>query len=387
MRNEATVRPLNVLVATPGGGVGQGGIDRIMAALKAELERQPDRTIHARFRATRGTGHVALAPFSLIRFCADMAISRLSGRVDLIHINLASYGSTHRKLVIASWARLLRIPYVIHLHGAEYRSFWTSADTRLNRRIGRMFTQAARVIVLGSPWREFVAERVPDARGRIVVVPNAVAQPKLAHRGGGESTHILFLGRIEERKGVPDLVRALARMRDVSGWRATIAGDGAVTELRAQVAKLCLADKVTIPGWLGPKETAELLVSGDVLTLPSLAENLPMSVIEAMASGLAVVVTPVGAVEDIVADGQTGLLVPPRDDRRLAEALKKLVTDHALCRRLGTAAQSFQRAHLSIEPYAEKICSVWVDALSDVRAHQLEGRTSSLPSSVQTRKP
>lgn len=376
MRSEATVRPLNVLVATPGGGGGQGGIDRIMAALKAELGNRSGATIRARFLATRGSGHIALAPFSLIRFCTDMVVSRLFGRVDLIHINLASYGSTYRKLIIANWARLLQIPYVIHLHGAEYRSFWTSADANLNRRICRMFERASRVIVLGSPWREFVAERAPETSARVVIVPNAVAQPKLQHRGGGESVHILFLGRIEARKGVPDLIGALVRMRDVPGWRATIAGDGAVPELRTQIMDLGLDDKVTIPGWLGPDETAELLATGDILTLPSLAENLPMSVIEAMACGLAVVVTPVGAVEDIVTDGQTGLLVPPRDEKRLAMALTKLVADAALRARLGAAAQAFQRVHLSIHPYADKICSVWVDAVFDARSREPEQRNA-----------
>jgi glycosyltransferase involved in cell wall biosynthesis len=353
-------RPLQVLVATPAGGTGQGGIDRMMASLKAELAQRPD--IRARFAATRGNGVWGLVGIHLLRFCASMAVARIRGRIDLVHINLASNGSTYRKLIVAGWARMLGIPYVIHLHGAEYRSFWSASDTWLNHRIHGLFERASRIVVLGSPWKAFVAGRVPDARGRIIIVPNAVAQPRLAHTGGGHSVHILFLGRIEERKGVPHLVRALSRMREMEGWHATIAGDGAVENLREQISDLGLSARVAVPGWLGPDETAQLMAAGDILTLPSLSENLPMSIIEAMASGLAVVATPVGAVEDIVTDGETGLLVPPANDGALSEALAKLVQDKDLRQRLGAAAQRFQMAHLAIGPYADTISAIWKEA-------------------------
>lgn len=360
-RDDAIDRPLNVLVATPAGAAGQGGIDRMMAALAAELERRP-RNVVARFAPTRGKGPLWLSGFHLLRFGARMAGARMRGSIDLVHINLASHGSTYRKIAVAAWARALRIPYVVHLHGAEYRSFWSGGDSALDRAIRRLFGRAGRIVVLGTPWRAFIAERVPDARDRIVIVANAVEDARLAHVGGGEEAHILFLGRVEERKGVSSLVRALERMKDVPGWRATIAGDGAVEALRAEIAARGLDGRVDAPGWLGAQDTARLLAAGDILTLPSHAENLPMSVIEAMASGLAVVVTPVGAVEDIVEDGETGLLVPPGDDAALAGALTRLVRDGALRKRLGDAAQAFQRAHLGIGPYADRICAVWRDA-------------------------
>ena len=91
-----------------------------------------------------------------------------------------------------------------------------------------MFEGAARTMVLGEVWRDFVAARAPLAADRIVVVPNATAQPTLPYVGGGERVHILFLGRIGDRKGVPQLGDALARMKHLDNWHATIAGDGHV---------------------------------------------------------------------------------------------------------------------------------------------------------------
>lgn len=363
-----TGKPLNVLVATPAGGTGQGGIDRMMASLKAELERRP-RNVAARFLPTRGTGSVAVSWVPLLQFCARMAAARMRGKIDLVHINLASRGSTYRKIAIAACARLLRIPYVIHLHGGEFRSFWDGSGPLISRSIHALFEKANGIIVLGTPWQAFIAEMVPAARARIVIVPNAVEEPRMAHAGGGASVHILFLGRIEELKGIAELVKALAWMKDVPGWRATLAGDGAVEALRSQIMALGLADRVTVPGWLKADDTARLLATGDILTLPSHIENLPISVIEAMASGLGIVTTPVGAIEDIVKDGETGLLVPPSNARALADALILLVRDETLRRQLGTAAQAFQRQHLNIGPYADGICAVWRDAVARNREH------------------
>lgn len=362
LQRATPVRPLHVLVATPAGATGQGGIDRVMGALKDELARQGDDTIEASFAATRGSGHIGLAPLYFAGFLLRLAALRLAGRLDLVHINLASGGSTYRKLQIARLARLLRLPYVLHLHGAEYRDFWKDDGSRLSRSIRTMFEGAAATMVLGAVWRDFIAARAPAAAARIVIVPNATAQPGLPHVGGGSQVHILFLGRIGDRKGVPQLGDALARMRHHDSWRATIGGDGHVEAARAKAKELGLTERVDLPGWVGPERVAELIATADIMVLPSFAENLPMSVIEAMASGLAVVATPVGAVPDIIKDGETGLLVEPGDVDALAAALTRLVEDAPLRQRLGRAALALHRERLDLAPYARTVSKVWMGA-------------------------
>jgi glycosyltransferase involved in cell wall biosynthesis len=357
---------LNVLVATPVAATGQGGIDRVMATLKGELERDP-RGITATFAATRGGGSLALSPLYMARFLARMVAMRARGGLDLVHINLSSKGSTYRKLLIAATARALGVPYVLHLHGANYRTFWTDDRPWLSRRIRAMFEGAARVVVLGRVWRDFVAERAPGAAGQLVIVPNASAPPVLPHVGGGEQVHILFLGRIGDRKGVPQLGEALFRMKSLPGWRATIAGDGNVDAARAKAAEYGLTDRVDLPGWVGPDCVAELIASADILVLPSFAENLPVSIIEAMADGVAVVATPVGAVEDIVTDGETGLLVPPGDVEALTAALTRLVADPVLRHKVGAAGRALHREKLDLVPFADAMQCVWTEAAATAR--------------------
>ncbi|TIV10499.1 MAG: glycosyltransferase family 4 protein, partial [Mesorhizobium sp.] len=203
---------VHVLVATPSGVSGQGGIDRIMGALKQEFERQEIADIDVRFLVSRGPGHVGFSIFYMFDFCLRMLAARLAKRADVIHINISVSGSTYRKMVIAACARLLSIPYVLHLHGAQYETFWKDDRSFMSRRIEALFERAGRVIVLGGLWRDFVASRAPGAAGNIVIVPNATAVPSLPHVGGGDHVHILFLGRIGDRKGVPQLLDALHRM-------------------------------------------------------------------------------------------------------------------------------------------------------------------------------
>ena len=356
---------MKVLVATPVAATGQGGIDRVMAALKDELERDPRGTLTT-FGATRGGGSLALSPFYLARFLAKMVAMHARRELDLVHINLASNGSTHRKLIVAGLARALGVPYVLHLHGGSYPDFWKPDDSLLSRRIRRMFDGAARIVVLGETWKRFVISRAPETADRVVTIPNAAAPPTLPHVGGGERAHILFLGRISDKKGTPQLGEALNRMRDLN-WRATIAGDGNVEAARAKAVEYGLADRVDLPGWVGADRVAELIATADILVLPSFIENLPLSIIEAMASGVAVVATPVGAVPDIVRDGETGLLVPVGDVDALTAALTRLVGDPALRQRLGKAGLTLHRNKLDLAPFADTMQRVWTQAATTGR--------------------
>ena len=210
LHRDMPTKMLNVLVATPSGRDGQGGIDRIMAALGDELDRQGTDNVHVEFAASRGKGHIALSPFYLAAFMARMTALRLAGKVDVVHINLSSRGSTYRKMQIAWLARLLGIPYVLHLHGGSYDEFW-EADGFMSRRIRSLFTGAARILVLGRAWRDFVALRAPEAADRIVVLPNATAHPALPRRGGGDTAAGRMSGAETARISCSSAASATAR--------------------------------------------------------------------------------------------------------------------------------------------------------------------------------
>src|SRR5690348_2002124 len=142
MLQRLATKPIHVLVATPAGATGQGGIDRVMAGLRDALARAGDDTLAITFGATRGRGSIVMAPLVLSRFLLRMIALRARRQLDLVHINLASYGSTYRKLQIARLARWLGVPYVLHLHGGDYPNFWKADGSRLSSNIRSMFAGA-----------------------------------------------------------------------------------------------------------------------------------------------------------------------------------------------------------------------------------------------------
>jgi glycosyltransferase involved in cell wall biosynthesis len=358
-------RPLRVCVVTPLGRGGRGGIDRMMDEARERLETREPRDISCRFIASRGQGSRWLSPLHVARVVGALALSRLGRRFDVAHINLSSRGSARRKILIAAAARWLRIPYLIHLHGSEFRAYWDAASPGTSRRIRAMMAGAARVVVLGNGWRDYIVARVPERGARVVVLANATRAAARPARAPGGDIVILFLGRLCARKGVPQLVAALSRLPRDSAWRAVLAGDGDVAATRREVARLGLGDRVAIPGWADAAATRELLETSDMLALPSLAENLPMSVIEGMAHGLAVVTTPVGATADIIADGVTGCLVAPGDIEALAQALARLLASASSRERLGAAARFYKSEQLEIGGYVERLIALWRDVASE----------------------
>ena len=354
---------LHVLIATPYGKHGKGGIDRMMDVVDQQARAHADGAVQLRYLITRG--HGALVPSIFIRFIPSifyLFYLILIWKVDVFHVNIVQRGSTLRKLTLCYVARALGVPYVLHLHGSGYRQYWNSSGRFLSRRIQETFNRAAQVVVLGQVWADFVSGQA--AAARISILPNATVAPRQGrvHRNGGEPAHILFLGRLGERKGVPELIQALIQLGAAPSWRATLAGDGQVREAREQIAAAGLSDRVEVPGWAGPDEVERLLASADILVLPSYNENLPLSVIEGMAHGLAVVTTPVGALPDIITQGETGLLCPPGDKDALAEALALLVGDAELRARLGHSARAFHAQHLSADAYFPRLYTIWTGA-------------------------
>lgn len=205
---------------------------------------------------------------------------------------------------------------------------------------------------------EGVARRLYDELGlperQVCVIPNAVDLDR--HRAPSEPGGlrgvlgvppgrplVLTLARLSEQKGLSYLLRAAVHVPEAA---FAVAGEGpGRAALEAEAAALGVADRVR---FLGHREDAPaLLAACDLFALPSLYEGLPLSVLEAMAAGKAVVATAIPGVDEAVADGTTGLLVPPADPEALAEAVRALLADPARRLRLGAAGAERARTHFA----------------------------------------
>ena len=240
------------------------------------------------------------------------AAARAAGDADLVHAHWLPAGAI---------ALSLRKPYVVQVWGT---------DVELARRapwLARPILRRARRVLAASSWLADAARRLgaPD----VAVVPSGVDVPESVEPEA-EPPEVLYAGRLSAEKGVEELLDA------VDGMRLVVAGDGP------------LRDRV--PGALGfvpHDELGRLYGRAAVVACPSRREGFGVVCAEAMAHGRPVVASAVGGLLDLVVDGETGLLVPPRDPPALRRALERLLGDADLRRRLGAAARERIRRRFS----------------------------------------
>lgn len=356
--------PVRVLLATPYGEDGMGGIDRLNDAIVNGFASRPELNIRCRRLVTRGKGGLAMAQPIFATAMAKLAFSALRGEVDLLHIHLSVKGSSYRKAIMAKAARALGVPYALHLHGTNYREFWRSTDGAVRAEIDRMFLHAVKILVLGEFWATVVRDMLPEVSAKIIIMPNATdgvanaAEPAAPD----EPVRITFLGQLGERKGTPDFVAALGKLKDHDNWTATIAGDGAIQQTKEQLRDLGLEGRVSVPGWLDAAERNRLLQKSDMLVLPSYAENLPMVLLEAFAHGVATIITPVGAIAEVVSHNRNGLLVEPGNVDGLSNCIERLVYDRDFRIALGRTARRDHAQRFDMGRNLERLGRVWREA-------------------------
>ena len=193
-------------------------------------------------------------------------------------------------------------------------------------------------------------------RERVTVIPNGVdverfaaAQPDPSVRGENGAPVVGSVGCLAARKDYPNLLEALALLdRRGRAFRAVVVGEGKERgALERQAEQLGLSSRVR---FLGERPDVERLLPGmDVFVLASREEGIPNALLEAMAAARPAVATAVGGTPEVMEDGRTGWLVPPRDPDALAAALEAALSDPAEAARRGTAAQRAVRDRMSIE--------------------------------------
>lgn len=230
---------------------------------------------------------------------------------------------------------------------------WLAESAAARRWVALTGARIDGVLVQSESWRDIYA-RAGVPQGKLHVWHNSVDTaawaPIAAARGPwspGRPFRFLFMGWAIEAKGLRELVAAATRLRDVPGppFELAIAGGGAVgQELFARRARGDLPSHVELLGWVTGEARLAEFARADALVLPTWIEGFPNVVIEAMACALPVIATPAGATRDVVVDGETGLLVPIRDEAALLAAMDALRREPARAAVMGRRGLERARA-------------------------------------------
>jgi glycosyltransferase involved in cell wall biosynthesis len=281
------------------------------------------------------------------------------------------------------WWRLYRLirrerPDIVHLHsrrGADTQGAIAArlagVRTVLSRRVDhppggvllrRRYGLYDRVIAISEEIRRVLLAAGVDA-GKVVCVPSAVDLRRFDHPVAHEllcaalglprdAVVIGVVAQLIERKGHRYLLRAMpAILRAVPDARVVCFGRGPLGAAIADEARaLGIGDRVVQAGFRTDLE--RLLGALDLVVHPATAEGLGVGLLEAAAAGRPVVASAVGGIPEIVRDGETGLLVPPRDSDAIARAVLRVLGDDTLAQRLGEAARAYVAGHHSVAAMA-----------------------------------
>ena len=276
---------------------------------------------------------VEMIPYILRGFLKGRQICRAKD-IDVIHAHFIFPDG----VIAAALSRATGIPYVITVHGSDVPGYNPDRFNALHRLLGPLWRQAvsrARRIVCPSEFLEtLVRQGDPDAR--TTVIPNGIDVNRFSsHRP--RVKRVLVVTRMFERKGVQDLLRACDDMDPL--WELVVVGDGPYLPVLRDLSET-LVRHIRFTGFLPNRsaELADLFETSSIFVLPSYAENFPVSLLEAMDAGLAIVTTRNTGCAEVV--GEAGLLVEPGDVAGLKEQVDHLVRDAGLRQRLGEAARA-----------------------------------------------
>jgi glycosyltransferase involved in cell wall biosynthesis len=243
----------------------------------------------------------------------------------------------HAHWLPAGWvaARTGR-PYVVQVWGTDVEL------ARRAPRLARGVLRGASLVIAASTALAESARALGAAEVR--VIPSGVDVP--AETGAeAEPPEVLYAGRLSAEKGVLELVEA------ARGMKLVVAGDGPLRDRVAQAR-----------GFVPHDELQRLYRRAAVVACPSRREGFGIACLEAMAHGRPVVATSVGGLRDLVVDGDTGLVVPPRDAAALRTALQRLLADPELRRRLGAAGRERARTQFSWQTVTDATLDAYADA-------------------------
>lgn len=247
-------------------------------------------------------------------------------KYDIIHLHSAENGSAFRKAMYANVAKRKNKKVIVHMHGAEFIQFYEGLNDKKKKKIFDFLNGADKVVALSDIWKRMLEETIHI--DNCITINNGIDTDKLVEAKSEPTQYqnsFLFLGRLGKRKGAYDLVDAVEivakKRKDILLY---MAGDGEIEEIKKLVLQKHLEDNVKVIGWIAGDEKIELMKKVSTIVLPSYNEGLPMTILEGMAAGKAIISTTAGAIPEVV-QKENGIIITPGDVNALADALNSIM--------------------------------------------------------------
>ena len=333
----------------------RGGITTLITGLLRSDLRDDLELIYVESQSEESAtiGKIILAFQAICRFVWNSAVRQ----PKLVYVHLGSNASLYRESVFIVLAKLFGKKVLTHFHAGDIDDYYP-----LQTRIGQAFIRKALtlsdlVIAVSNKSAEQLRNICRTAD--ISVLPNAIDtsifdRPFERNPDDGK-IRLLFVGAVGKLKGERDLVAAIANLRDkIPQLRISILGYGAESMIE-YCRKLKVTDLIEHLGPVPMTERVSFFQKCDIFVLPTYAEAMPISVIEAMAAGLPTIATTVGGIPELIDDGVNGFLVRPGDIEMLSAKIEILANDSDLRRKMGSLAKAKSQGQMSFGTYVKEL--------------------------------
>lgn len=333
-----------------------GGVGTLFTYFKNQVEERID----LRFVDTRGSSSPLFSIFNLVAAAYLATKLRFQRKIDVAHLNMGSRGSTLRKLTLTLWLKkILRIPTALHLHASSFDTWMEGLQPFIRKLVIRGINLSDTVFVLGEVWKKKLVDfGVDDQRIQIIVmgVPDLCGHiaPKDSSSG---LIRILFAGEMSERKGLPNLLDAMSDSR-LDKFRLSVAGAGSIEQWQKFVKTKAAEQRIEFVGHVSVAEVHKLLAQSDILILPSVAEGLPVSVMEGFASKTAVICTAVGALEHYLRHLNNSYVLTSNSSVNIMEALVEVKNEHLRNQMAKNGHQTWSDV-FDVNKTSEEIIKAW----------------------------
>ncbi|MCA9422358.1 MAG: glycosyltransferase family 4 protein [Nitrospira sp.] len=340
----------------------EGGISMVVENIRHSSFWAKNQCIHF------GTSCESISTFRKVSFTlgrlAKYCILLIKIRPTLVSIHTSSGSSFYRKSLFAIFARLFNIPIVFHIHPTHFYDFFENGGYFRRTYIKYILGQSVGLVFLTQQMVDEFQRELPTHA--IYALPNPVDVSKYQRFGRPPmkgNFRLLFLGWIVESKGVFDIVDIIGKVVECyPSVEFIFAGPKQTERLRDLIIERGLVNHTQVLGWVQGDAKLQLLANSRLLLLPTYTEGIPNVLLEAMASGLPSITTPVGGIPSVFEQSTNGYYVSPGDQVQLEDMILKLLGDDEECERLSQATQVKAWSY-DVEKVGEELEKIYAELL------------------------